>query len=428
MPRRPIDSLLLIEAILTPPNVANSAPPHLFPVSQLSLPVLRASVLLEKLWRRLGLTMASSSEHGAARARGAPPPPLPPPPPEEVSAFYALVEKQSTAEVLSRDVRCAELCDAGARHAARLWGENSLVVAHLRLSEATSLRNLASTSTSAPEQEALLRRAWAILVPVHALFLRRIADNTLMPGTNTEAEVTYLAHSEAFGLKAMDKPVPSKAVLRGFGVVLGYSALMKAVDLTLALLMDLRDSALPRESAQFFVLTALDAIPRTATMDTSLKSEMTLVAVMETHMNPQNFERSFCAAVLRKWRSSAVADVLRARGVLQTGVAAHHEKIAEFQARQRADIEKIGLRECAWPSCDKVERTVREFKQCSGCRSVWYCSPEHHTLDWGTHKKDCQKLDKARREAMAAGGGASGAARRTECTTRIFCRSIRERH
>ena len=40
------------------------------------------------------------------------------------------------------------------------------------------------------------------------------------------------------------------------------------------------------------------------------------MAMMETNMTPQNFEPSFCAAVLRKWRSNAVADVLRARGVL----------------------------------------------------------------------------------------------------------------
>ena len=66
-----------------------------------------------------------------------------------------------------------------------------------------------------------------------------------------------------------------------------------------------------------------------------------------------------------------VPDMLRARGALHAGVAANQELNAEFRARQRADIEKIGLRECALPSCDKVERTVREFKQCSGCRSVW---------------------------------------------------------
>ena len=271
---------------------------------------------------------------------------------------------------------------------------------------------MARLSTSSSEQEGLRRRAWAILVPVHALLLRRLADNTLLPGTIKEEEVTYYARSLAFTYKVKAKPVPSddEAVLQGLGAVLGYTTLLDAVYQTLSLLMVLRGSALPRESAHAFVLTALDAIPRTATMQIILSSEANLVRLIETHMTPQNFEPSFCAAVLRKWHSSAVADVLRARGVLQTAVTTHQEGIKEFEARQRADIEKIGLRESAWPSCDKVERTVREFKQCSGCRSVWYCSPEHHTLDWGAHRKDCDELNKARRAAVAARGEASGAA------------------
>ena len=354
--------------------------------------------------------MASSSERGAGRAPGAPPPPLPPPPPEELAAFYALVEKQVTAGVLSRHARSAELCDRAAKHAQRLWGDNSLVVADLRVDKAIALRELARASTSSSEQEVLRRRAWAILVHVHALLLRRLADNTLLPGTIKEEEVTYSARSQAFAKKAMDEAVPSEAVLQRLGALLGYETLLHAVFQTLNLHMVILGYALPKESVRSFVLTALDAIPRTATMQTRLHCETDLVAMMETRMNPQNFEPSFCVAVLRKWRSSAVADVLRARGVLQAGVAAHQEGVAEFEARQRADIDKIGLRECALPSCDKVERTVREFKQCSGCRSVWYCSPEHHTLDWGRHKKDCQKLDKARRAALAAGGEASGAA------------------
>ena len=102
--------------------------------------------------------------------------------------------------------------------------------------------------------------------------------------------------------------------------------------------------------------------------------------------------------MLLKWRSHAVTDVLRARGVLQTGVAVLKGQNAQLEARQRADIEKIGLQECAWPSCDKAERTVREFKQCSGCRSVWYCSPEHQMLDWGAHRNVCRALDAERRD------------------------------
>ena len=125
--------------------------------------------------------------------------------------------------------------------------------------------------------------------------------------------------------------------------MLGYKTLLDAVFNTLALLAELRDVVLQHESAHSFVLTALDAIPRTATMQTRLDAEAALVAMIETNMEPQNYEPSFCAAVLRKWRSSAVADVLRARGSLQTGVATIEEHLAEFRARQRADIEKIGL-------------------------------------------------------------------------------------
>ena len=351
----------------------------------------------------------ASSERGAAQIPAAPPPQLPPPPPEDLAAFFALVEKITTASMLSRYTRCAELCAQAARHAEKFWG-HSLVVADLRVLEAVALRDMANKSTSSSEQEALLQRAWALLMPVHALLLRRLEDNTLLPDTIKEEEVTYYARLEAFARKASDKSVLSEAALQGLGVLIGYKTLLDAVCYTLSLLTVLRGSV-PRESAHTFVLTALDAIPRTASINMLLSSEADLVTVMETHMTPQSFEPSFCAAVLRKWRSRAVADVLRARGVLQTGVASYQNNLAEFRARQRADIEKIGLRECAWPSCDKVERTVREFKQCSGSRSVWYCSLEHHTLDWGAHKKDCQKLDKARRAAMAAGGEASGAAR-----------------
>ena len=257
-------------------------------------------------------------------------------------------------------------------------GNNSLVVAHLRVGEVGSLRGLANASTSSSEQEALRRRASAILAPVHALLLRRLTDNTLLPGTENEEEVVYDARMVAFVCKAKDKRVlpDDDTDLQAHGVLLGYTTLLDAVYFTLALLSELRGFKLPQESAHAFVLTALDAIPRTATMQRELQSEECisseedLVAMMETQIKPHYFEPPFYAALLRKWRSSAVADVLRARGVLHTGVAAYNEALAGFQARQRADIAKIGLRECAWPPCDKVERTVREFKQCSGCRSV----------------------------------------------------------
>ena len=246
---------------IQPPFLVSRA----FPQRFLSFPVICTSAILEELWSCFGVSMASSSERGAA-ARAAPPP-------AEVAAFYALVEKRVTASVLCRDSRCMELSERAARHAQRLWGENSLMVAHLRMSEANVLRNLALTSTSFSEKEALCRRAWAILVPVHVLLLRRFADDTLMPGTTTEEEVTYYARLLAFTFKAKEELVPPEAVLQGLGAALGYTTLLSAVFHTLNLLVELQGFALQRESAHSFVLKALDAIPRTATMEAGPTSE-----------------------------------------------------------------------------------------------------------------------------------------------------------
>ena len=325
----------------------------------------------------------------------------------DLAAFNTLVERVVTAGVLCRDARCAELSERAARHAAKIWGDHSLVVADLRVTEATSLRELARASTNFSEKEALRRRAWAVLVPVHALLLRRLADNTLLPGTNAEEEVTFFLRTQALARKAEDKTATPSTVLQSLGVLFGYTTLLDAVFHTLSLLMELRRCALPRDNAHSFVLTALNVFPRTVT-NALLPSEAALVDLIETHMKPQNFEPSFCAAVLRKWRSKAVADVLHGRGMLQTGVAENRESLAQFQALRQADVEKIGLRECALRSCDKVERTVHEFKQCSGCRSVWYCSLEHQMLDWGAHTNDCKQLDKARKVEEASGAWSRG--------------------
>ena len=165
----------------------------------------------------------------------------------------------------------------------------------------------------------------------------------------------------------------------------------------------------PREDvarAQSFVLKALDVIPLTAGV--IAESEPRLVVLIEA-MSKHAYDPAFRDAVLRKWRSPEVSNVLRAHGCrkAQTGVAKHKQHVADLDARRHADIAEIGLRECAWLSCEKVECTVREFKQCSGCRSVWYCSPEHQMLDWGEHKKTCGELDATRKKA--AKGGAGGA-------------------
>ena len=126
-------------------------------------------------------------------------------------------------------------------------------------------------------------------------------------------------------------------------------------------------------------------------------------------MNLRLYEPAFHAAVLRKWRSNAVRSVLQAHGVLQTGIAKAAQSHAEFEARHRADIAKHGLRDCALPSCFKTEKTVKEFAECSGCRSVVYCCLEHQALDWRAHKRACREKEAARLAAQEAAAEETGA-------------------
>ena len=85
--------------------------------------------------------MASSSvERGA---------PWAPPPPDELASFYKLVDKQVIAGALSRFARAAELSASAAVQADALYGDNSLVVASLRMSESECLTNLAAEASGA---------------------------------------------------------------------------------------------------------------------------------------------------------------------------------------------------------------------------------------------------------------------------------------
>ena len=78
---------------------------------------------------------------------------------------------------------------------------------------------------------------------------------------------------------------------------------------------------------------------------------------------------------------------------------------SQLDAARRADIAVHGLETCALPSCDKQETTVQQYKFCSACRSVWYCSAEHGALHWKEHKPAC-RATVAAKEADAVNGAA----------------------
>ena len=309
------------------------------------------------------MASSSSSQRGAARA---------PPPPEQLALFYKLADKQVIAAVLCRHARSAELSASAAAQAEALLGDDSLVVANMRMGECDALGCLVAEASGA-ELMALYRRLWDVLLSLIPLLLRRVEANTLLPGTVREEELAYTAHEEATVLKSKNKPVPPLAELRGTGSAMGYNTLVLAIFRSLELLRVPLFPVVQKTMVEPFVLQGLDVIPRTASIRANLFSaEDSLVAFVKEKMKPRGYEPGFYAAVIRKWRSHAVGSVLRARGVLQTGTADFEQSNADFEARKRADIAMHGLRDCALPSCSKTEKTVKESAGCSGCRSVVY--------------------------------------------------------
>ena len=345
---------------------------------------------------------SASAQRDAARRRALPPP-------DQLAAFYKLVDKQVIAATLGRHARDAKLSASAAVHFEALFGaDDSLVVANLRMSESRGLINLALEARGA-EQQARLRRTWNALLLLITLLLRRLGTYTLLPGTVREEELDFTVYKQAAVKKALGVPVPSPAELRALASTMGYDTLVTAMFLSLNLVHLPFLPHAQKRNVESFVLQGLDVIPLTVGIQTRMQAEDALVSMIEKSMNSQKYEPTFCAAVLRKWRSNAVSSVLRARGVLQTGIAAAQQSIADFDARQRADIEKHGLRDCALPSCSKTEKTVKEFAGCSGCRSVVYCCLEHQALDWKAHKKACREKEAARLAAEAEADEEAGA-------------------
>ena len=344
----------------------------------------------------------SSSCRRAARA---------PPRPAQVAAFYKLVDKKEIAGLLSRHARDAELSAQAAVQAEALFGDDSLVVAHLRYCESESLAAL-YVGTNGAEADAPVRRSWDVLVSsVIPLLLRRLEADTLLPGALREEELDYDIRVQAVAAKTQNEPVPSRALLQAWASTMKYTTLMLAMSRGLSSLSLHLWSQHERKLVESFVLQGLDVIPRTAGIPTDMiGGEDRVAMVIERDMSPRFYGPAFCAAVLRKWRSTAVSSVLRARGALQTRITTFEQILAEFDAKKLADTVKHGLRECALPSCSKTEKTVKEFAGCTGCRSVVYCCPEHQALDWRAHKKAFREKEAVRlatEEAVAEEGHAT---------------------
>ena len=308
--------------------------------------------------------------------------------PVDTTQLDKLCDKALTADCSGRYVLAAAFYRYAAEEAFRLHGE-TFVCTYLTLERVASL-GLQSVleGVTADEKVALRNESWALASGCMPLLVRRMDDNTMLPGRGTAVELAFFKRFTATRDTAFGDPPASSRELQLVGLSLGYATALRAADRLLALLYRRRDV----EGVQAFVLRVVDCMLPAARSLTGfrlgeeIKFADTLQLVLSGALT---YDATFLASMRSKWTSALMVQLRRERGLFDAADVAK-KTFEEHTARWRADVAEHGLKHCALPSCDKREASVQQYKCCSACRSVWYSSAEHGALHWTEHKPICR--------------------------------------
>ena len=326
-----------------------------------------------------------------------------------------LCDKALSATKSSRYALSATFYAAAAEEALRLNGV-TLVWTCLSLHRSNQLIMQSHLEgVSLDDEAALLAEAWALVSSSLPLILRRMDDNTMLPGRGTAVELAF--YKRLLQLKhAVYALQPHTArAWQLEGLCLGYASAVFAARLLVSCVANLPGlNADKVHEAQAFVLRKMDSMQPAARSlaDITLPEETSLASYLQDAFtgNFLGMDPAFVAPLRAKWTAAEMMQMRRARGLLNTTELdkVAEEKIEARKTSRRADVTKHGLKECALPSCGKREASVGQHKRCSACRSAWYCSAEHGALHWKEHKPICRATTAS--QQATAGEGAAGTA------------------
>ena len=325
-------------------------------------------------------------------------------PPSEAS-LHALVDKADAAVEKSRFAR-ADLFKRAALQASALFPHDSLILTQLHYLHAGALQGQArQPGVSLAEQRVLHEEAWARVREGTEVVSRRHASDTLGRNKCRPDEVQYVTprlSSECDFYAAQLADLGSNVAC-----MVGVSVAIRLARLCLCRLhcvpcgIPLPPLAAPEHGrVEQFVFLTLDYLATTRAVTFPIYGEVELVQIVRQLLaRPvHTTEHSFRNALEARWTSPDMVAGFRRRGTLERSFikALVDDVCAGREAAQRSDVAEHGLLVCAFPGCDKREVTVREFKVCSACWAVAYCSAEHGGLHWaGDHKHECKDLKAA---------------------------------
>ena len=170
-----------------------------------------------------------------------------------------LVEKGLTAGKSSRYALAAAFFRRAADEALRLHGE-IFVCAYLTARRASSLvlqSQLVGATTD--ERAALFDEAWMLLSISLPFIVRRMDDNTMLPGRGTAVEVAFYKRFTTTERATVDAPPLSARNLQLVGLSLGYATAVLVADQLLRELV-FRQDVIRDVEAQAFVLRMVDCM------------------------------------------------------------------------------------------------------------------------------------------------------------------------
>ena len=252
----------------------------------------------------------------------------------------------------------------------------SFVCTYLTLERASSLHEQSKLEgVTAAERTALLDEAWALLSSSLPLLVRRMDDNTMLPGRGTAVELTfYKWYRQVKRVVNGVTPHPART-LRLSGLSLGYATTAFAACLMLNCASQSPGlSANELQNAQAFVLRAVDSMQPAARSlgDSTLPEEFALAFRLRRTLNGGPLlDPAFITSLRTKWTAAEMVQMRRARRLLDPELGERFQEIfQDSNTSRRADVAKHGLKECALPLRGKREASAGQHKRCSACRSV----------------------------------------------------------